>query len=229
MISFSITLDHNFMWSLSWFQRHIHQSALVSQHGQQLNSAYQLGQLIQCLETTQICQGNPDEKFMCLVSECSRTKQVSYSIRVLLIASVVSTNSLSLGLGPMLLGKIMFSHSWFPGVEVIALVESFPSTTIRHIKCEVLLKAGVSVSRCSACQVHRKALHSQLNRLKKRDSELVTAPNSHANYRYLTSPEKAQRLKEMHNSYVRAKARLARLSAKLQACIVEKGVVVNST
>ena len=110
---------------------------------------------------------------------------------------------------------------------MIELVESFPSPTIRHIKCEELLRAGLSVSRCSACQVHSKTLHSQLNRLNKKDPELITAPNSHTNYRYLTGPEKDQRLKKMHNTYIHPKAHLARFSAKLQACIVEKRVVVN--
>ena len=100
-------------------------------------------------------------------------------------------------------------------------------STIRHSKCDLLLNSKSPSNRCSFCESHRKVLHVMLSRQNKTPPQLKTAHDSHVNYRYLTTPEKDQRLRELHSSQARTKARLTRLSLKLQEAVESTGVLVN--
>ena len=56
-----------------------------------------------------------------------------------------------------------------------------------------------------------------------------TAPNSHVNYRYLTSPEKADRLHHMHDLLRKTRQQVQRLSLKIEKIIHEKGVELDDS
>ena len=74
--------------------------------------------------------------------------------------------------------------------------------TIRHTDCAVLLSPALAATRCSHCESHRhtlRSLASQMEKNEHRETTDKTAPDSHVNYRYLRTPEKAHRLKRMHS------------------------------
>ena len=85
--------------------------------------------------------------------------------------------------------------------------------TIRHRTCSILIEDG---ERCSSCKQHRKSLHAMASRLiKVQSNECRTTPDSHVNYRYLTSSEKNERLSHLHQVNKASKRRIAILEKKL--------------
>ena len=69
-ISFCLQIHHDFSWSVVLYQQQIEYSTstVLNRFSLNLNSAAELCQVIQALESSIICQGNPDEKFALLYS-----------------------------------------------------------------------------------------------------------------------------------------------------------------
>ena len=69
-ISFCLQINHDFSWSVVLYQQQIEYSTstVLNRFSLNLNSAAELCQVIQALESSIICQGNPDEKFTLLYS-----------------------------------------------------------------------------------------------------------------------------------------------------------------
>lgn len=108
------------------------------------------------------------------------------------------------------------------GNEIVARVELHPYKTIRHNRCELLLRGGMT--RCSFCESHRTVLRVLLSR---HENSLTCSRRSHScrtNYRHLSSPEKVKRLYDMRLQQKRAETQMARLKARLQKVITDKGV-----
>ena len=105
---------------------------------------------------------------------------------------------------------------------MIAIMEN---ETIRHKKCARLY---VSRSRrCNVCNGYRKKLFIMASRNEQSTSSKMAA-DTHANYRYLSSPEKVARMKELHKSKRKTKQQLDRISSRLQLLITTKGVEVDN-
>ena len=115
------------------------------------------------------------------------------------------------------------------GNNLVAAEESdtLGHPTIRHSKCEMLLNP--SQNRCPKCVAHRKGLHSLLIRNESGSDIDRCAPHSHVNYRFLSTPEKVDRLQRLHTLQRHTKLRLERLEQKLARCIEERGVVVDDS
>ena len=113
------------------------------------------------------------------------------------------------------------------GIHVVAAEEVTLSghPTIRHEKCEVLIDS--SLTRCPKCEAHRKGLHSLLSRIENGSNTDRSAPNSHVNYRFLSTPEKIDRLQRLHSLQRHTKLQLVQLERKLGQVIEEKRVVAD--
>ena len=113
------------------------------------------------------------------------------------------------------------------GINVVAAEEMTLSghATIRHGKCEILIDS--SQTQCPKCEAHRKGLHSLLSRIENGGNTDRSAPNSQENYRFLSTPEKIDRLQHLHSLQRCMKLQLARLERKLGQVIEEKGVVAD--
>lgn len=101
--------------------------------------------------------------------------------------------------------------------------------TVRHVKCLWKLPESSSGSRCQYCKQYRSVLRSGLNRLLKQDQQRTQScdPSSHTNYRYLSTPEKIERMKNLHE-VVRSKERLIQtLRKKIDHVIQEEGIEVD--
>ena len=84
------------------------------------------------------------------------------------------------------------------------------ANTIRHVNCQYLLKSVSSGNRCNSCVTFRNnTLRRELNRMKERESDETrdpASPSSHTNYRFLTTPERNERMQRLHK-VVRAKTK----------------------
>lgn len=95
---------------------------------------------------------------------------------------------------------LMYIHIFinlFLGKTVTASIQIINGKeSIRHVDCHIAVREGIV--RCEKCSAHRKTLQSTNSRLQQRSSlsksaHSVTSPSSHANYRYLTTPERSLR------------------------------------
>ena len=109
------------------------------------------------------------------------------------------------------------------GSKVIATVDG---TTIRHSKCAHLISDS-DRKRCEACEQHRRTLHSMLARKENHCASTdKTAPSSHVNHRYLSSPEKADKIQRLHKLQRYTKQQLDCISARLSQNIQHNGLEV---
>ena len=72
----------------------------------------------------------------------------------------------------------------------------------------------------------RSSLHSLATR-EKRQSSNQAAPNRRSNYRYLSSPEKIQRLHQLRKNELAMKKKIDRLKAKLSKILEDESVVLD--
>ena len=87
----------------------------------------------------------------------------------------------------------------------------YQKSTIRHVQCPLQMPEVGPTKRCTYCNSHHdKVLRSGLSRLLKQQQEGQenrSEISSHTNYRYLTIPEKIQRMYSLRNA-VRLSKRL---------------------
>ena len=87
--------------------------------------------------------------------------------------------------------------------------------TIRCDDCDVLVHAGNQVQ-CGCCKRYRKTLNSMASRAAR--FEKTKKRSSCTNFRYLTSPEKLARLRQLQQKDRRNQQKIRRLEAKPKAC-----------
>lgn len=113
-------------------------------------------------------------------------------------------------------------------IKIIVYKESgiLPYSTVRHSECELLQVAAEL--RCSSCTRYRSTLRSLSVKNLAQDipTPRVTA-SSHVNYRFLSTPEKVDRLHYIHTQYRNVSKKLFRLSAKISESIARDGVLVD--
>ena len=103
--------------------------------------------------------------------------------------------------------------------------------TIRHVNCEVIVAQGkdTCTSRCSSCTQYRKtlcALARRSNPIDLKASER-SDPSSHTNYRFLTTPEKINRLGSVDHQHRITQKKLFHLQEKLQKIIYLQAVAID--
>ena len=119
---------------------------------------------------------------------------------------------------------VIFINIIFSGTEIAKEENQFCHTpTICHTVCVILLSSDTTQTRCTCYESHRHTLRSLACRVKKEKSVDKIAPNSHVNYRFLCTPEKADRLKRSHSELRCSKLKNERLKPKLIRAI-EDGI-----
>ena len=97
--------------------------------------------------------------------------------------------------------------------------------SIFHVDCDIVIDSLFKSGRCSACTKHRKTLNTMASRTSSDDK---THPSSHTTYAALSDPEKAERLRRLHDENVRLKSQIARLKEKIIAAVNRDGITVDS-
>ena len=103
----------------------------------------------------------------------------------------------------------------------------YQQSTIQHVKCPMGIPES-STKRCSHCKAYRvNVLHSGLSRLRKLGETQQRArctTDSHVNYRYLSTPEKVERMHKLHSVVRVSKRKISDLQEKLDRAIHKDGV-----
>ena len=113
----------------------------------------------------------------------------------------------------------------FLGTKEVAKEEDvlLRSATIRHTDCAVLLLSTSTSKRCNRCESYRHTLRSLTYQMGRQGGD-KTAPDSHVNYRHLSTPEKERRLQRMHSELRCNVWKRERLRVKLERVVEEEGV-----
>lgn len=109
---------------------------------------------------------------------------------------------------------------------MVAIVETAPTghSTIRHNECDLVVPSG---RRCSKCEKHRKSLLVMAHRHASDIPSAATDPQSHTNYRYLSSPQLAERCEKLHNCLIASQKRVSLLRNKIEKLCDDHAVLVN--
>ena len=100
--------------------------------------------------------------------------------------------------------------------------------TIRHLNCEFKLKEKCKSTRCPSCREYRYVLKSTLRRQK------ISEPTDeqselHTNFRYLTTPQKLQKLRDMRDRLRRSEQLANRAKLSLAKHIQSHGVKLDAS
>ncbi len=102
-------------------------------------------------------------------------------------------------------------------------------TTIRHVTCSLLVESAST--RCTQCSRYCKTLLTFQSKLLHQSSQTTdkTAPDSHVNFRYLSTPDKHDCLQRLHHLQRCTKLKVERIRQKLALAIKEGSVEVDET
>ena len=162
-----------------------------------------------------MCPGNCDERFFCLVASRKGTF-MSHSGEY----AHMPVNECDVAISTVLSFLLCLPCV---GNEVVARAEHQPHKTIRHTRCELLVKGG---KRCSFCDSHRNTLRVLLGR---HDKVPPCLNPDRTNYRYLSTPEKVERLHGMRRRQHTLKKQVARLKSRLEELIMDEGEQVDES
>lgn len=89
--------------------------------------------------------------------------------------------------------------------------------TVRTNECELLVRTP----KCAACKKYRKTIRTLYNRWKQRGSDSFSDSSCHTNNRYLNTPEKLKKLKNLRMRSKTAEAKLKRLRENVNKMIAQ--------
>jgi hypothetical protein len=95
--------------------------------------------------------------------------------------------------------------------------DHFNYRTIRCSSCEILLQPPQS--RCDTCRAYRKVLNSMVSRQQESSEHSPSQPSSHANFRYLNTPQRKKRIRRLQVTVKVSQLRVKRLKERLEKAI----------
>ena len=124
---------------------------------------------------------------------------------------------------------IFYIYCLFVGETVAFSESSLQHDTIRHVNCHLIVGSEQTREMCNQCSEYRHTLLvlSRRQEVKAPSSSLRTQVASHTNYRFLSTPEKIERLKQLHHQNRISTKRQARLEVKLKEAIHQQGVMLD--
>lgn len=103
-----------------------------------------------------------------------------------------------------------------------------PEPTIRHSGCSLLLPQSDS-NQCQRCVLHHETLRAMVFRHEhKQCTDDRSAPSSHTNYRYLTTPQKVDCLRNLHDKNRALERKVQRSQERITALVAKEGVSLDT-
>lgn len=101
-------------------------------------------------------------------------------------------------------------------------------STIRHLNCEFILKDKCKSTRCPSCREYRYVLKSTLRRQQIPEPADDQQLEPHTNFRYLTTSQKLQKLRDMRDRLRRSEQVANRAKLSLAKYIQSHGVELDA-
>ena len=97
--------------------------------------------------------------------------------------------------------------------------------TVRTTRCELLLDGDCM--KCTPCKTYRPTLRTLYNRYSHRSSDSISDASSHANIRYMNTPEKKDKIMKLKKKAQSAEKEVSKLQAKIKKLTQEQGESVD--
>ena len=159
----------------------------------------QLQRLLNILERSPVCPGNPDEKFVELV----KAKK----------GKIMSANGKHVAAALDCAGEVCISGQHY-------------SETVRASTCE-LLTTSPRCGQCEAYRNTLRSLHHKFVKHQTISPSRHTNVSSHTNYRYLNTPQKQTRMKVLKQTLDSAKQKIAYFQEQIKQSIDKNGVLLD--
>ena len=155
------------------------------------------------------CEGNNDQMFLPLVD---RHKGVFKNVPGMWLPMYVAT----------------YLMLYIIGTHIVAYYDP-SSSTIRHVNCQFHIKQNSRSRRCKRCQGYRYVLHDMLRRFKKNSTVEMSRchATSHANFRYLRTPEKLEKFRQMRIALNQQNRKVKKLELSLEKANQVDGILVD--
>ena len=111
-------------------------------------------------------------------------------------------------------------HFFSPRGEIKASVDDMYPRTIRTASCSLIVSQG----KCNSCMHYRSQLRAMHSRWERRS--IASASAKFTNHRYMRSPQKLQKLKELQARAYDAERDVKRLREQLEQSIFKNGVAI---
>ena len=106
---------------------------------------------------------------------------------------------------------------------------SYPST-VRAYECDLLIPQALTSNRCAKCTKYRNTLRASFrNYVKPIDVSSVTKSSSHANLRYLSTPQRSARAGSRRADSTAQEHRIKGLEKRITKVINNQGVRVDES
>lgn len=172
--------------------------SLLKEFPRCISSLNVLSDLISAIDRAVRCSGNPDDNFVDL---CQKRGGEMKSAR---------------GNGDVI--------AYIDNCTMIDSKGHSHPQTVRRVDCDIICKSTHSHHvRCKSCQSFRSSLRASLSRQRGKCDD-PTAASSHTKYCYLTSSQKDERMRNLHQSLRLAKQQINRMEAKVKKLLNDQAV-----
>ena len=197
LVSHCITIAADLTWEAFAYGHKLDPCQCQPLHGitPHLNSA-SLQHLIHVLDTSTICAGHPDEKYVSML-KAKKGKRV--------IASDGCTRAYLDEQGQVTLNGHLYPF------------------TVRSAGCEILCHG----SKCHSCMSYRAVLRAMYTRWITHSPSRHTTTSSKTNFRYLSTPEKAERYKELKGRSLSAESTVKRLKERIKQVMSNHSIEID--
>ena len=217
------TLHKDFSWELRCCGQlvQLKSCALLQRIPSVVTTVSGVEQALLLLQHSRICSGNSDEKFLAL----ARTRRGQFMDSTGVYTFILHFSECVYCPCSIIIKNML---KFVSGTYVVAEEStSFSMTTIRHTKCDLIIESDYIHVRCTQCSTYRKTL--QTLRQANADKCDRTAPDSRVNYRYLSTPEKHNRLQRLHHLQRCTKLKVERMRQKLALAIKQGSIEVDES
>ena len=180
---------------------------------QKIASFQDLLSTLECVDSLSSCVGNDDDTFIPLIAA---RKGSFRNPSGTLFGTFITPYKLNLAL------------LFVQGTDVVAY-HDISCNTIQYTDCMVFVPRANIASRCERCRDYQKNLSGLLTPYHNGQTKRLDGsdPQSHTNYRYLSTPEKDKHLQHLHHQHRMSGKELARLRAALEQAIEQRAVTVD--
>ena len=170
---------------------------LLSTFPDKILDATSVTEIIDAVDSAQLCPGNPDPEIVELFERRGHSAADDYCAAYIDVVDVTNSD----------------------GVQY--------ARTVRHNKCEILCQQkGRQPYICSACQLYKGSLRVMKWRSQQCDVPSRTSHNSHTNIRYLNVEEMEERLRNVQKQKKSVTNKAKKLEEKMKQDIEENGVAL---
>ena len=200
-ISNSLVVEPDFTWKVYVYGKEVPQFCSILRICDKKLNTSSLNKLLTVIDESKVCVGHPEERFVSLIkARKGQIKRADGTVSAYLDTAI----------------PVYFD-------------EEAHSETVRSTSCELLVTCNKFKLRCQGCIEYRRNLRALHGKWQCSPSRKIkrAATDSHANYRYLDTPEKKERLTKLHSENRALNRQVAQLQNRIEKLTNQNGILLD--